>query len=364
MNEVLVLSKSFAAPGGVANFVRSVLESLPPDVRAHHLAIGRDPERKRTFRSLATPLLDNVRLARRVRAMRPSCVHVNPSLNWPSLLRDGAFLLTLRVIRCDRIVVFFHGWSWGTAERIERSPLLAWTVARILRPVPVICVLSSTFKASLERMGVAGERIHVLTTMYDGHIFHGLPCVRRSRSPTILFLGRLVPEKGAGVLLEAFAELAQLLPEARLVIAGDGPEKPVLEARAAVLGLQERVSFPGYLTGTAKGRALLDADVFAFPTRYGEGCPVALLEAMAAGLPIVTTRAGGIPDIFEDGINGLLIHPVRVDTIKAALRRALTDQAWARECGYQNRAKARQTYTGSVVGSRLRELYRLAGERP
>jgi glycosyltransferase involved in cell wall biosynthesis len=99
-------------------------------------------------------------------------------------------------------------------------------------------------------------------------------------------------------------------PDARLILAGEGPEQDKIRSWIDRHGMSYRVKLPGYLHGEAKAQVLRGANMFVFTTYYGEGCPISLLEAMPAGLPVITTPVGGIPDIFIDGENGILIDHV------------------------------------------------------
>ncbi len=111
--------------------------------------------------------------------------------------------------------------------------------------------------------------------------------------PTIGWVGRMVPVKALSLLFEAVTLLPPALRDTRLLLVGDGPERARLEARAALLGIAERVDFRGFVPDPGPDRARMD--VFALPSLY-EGVPVALLEAMGAGLPCVAAAVGGIPD--------------------------------------------------------------------
>jgi glycosyltransferase involved in cell wall biosynthesis len=179
---------------------------------------------------------------------------------------------------------------------------------------------------------------------------------------TLLFLSRIEKTKGVFELIEAYARLCRRYPGLRLVMAGEGPARPGLQQRAAQLGL-DGVSFPGYIRNAAKAQALVDADLFVLPTYYGEGCPVALLEAMGAGLPCVTNAVGGIPDVFNDGTNGVLLNEVTVDSIADALEELLSDPDRRQEIAKHNRVEAWSRYEARVVipriESRLREVANL-----
>lgn len=149
-------------------------------------------------------------------------------------------------------------------------------------------------------------------------------------SPTILFLGRLAEKKGVHVLLPAFAALRASHPDARLVIAGDGPWRAQLEHQARDgLGLDERaVDFAGYVTGDAKRALLAAADVHVLPSVTAddgdaEGMPVSLLEGLASGSVCVATASSGADEVIADGVSGFLVEERDEAQLAVALARAL-----------------------------------------
>lgn len=157
------------------------------------------------------------------------------------------------------------------------------------------------------------------------------PSGSRGTSPTLVFLGRLAEKKGCHYLLAAFARVADSHPDARLVIAGDGPWRDRLERQARTeLGLDERqVRFLGYTTGEAKRDLLASADVYVLPSITAdsgdaEGLPVSLLEGLAAGAVCIATASSGADEVISDGENGLLIDERSVEALVTALRCALT----------------------------------------
>ena len=116
--------------------------------------------------------------------------------------------------------------------------------------------------------------------------------------------------------------------------------------------IQDKVSFPGYLVGNEKVENLLASDVFVFPS-FSEGCPVALLEAMGAGLPVITTPVGGIPDIFIDGKNGVLLKSVEPEDIAEAIERLLSNEELCRVTGEHNRREAWEKYEARIVCKKI-----------
>jgi glycosyltransferase involved in cell wall biosynthesis len=154
----------------------------------------------------------------------------------------------------------------------------------------------------------------------------------------LLYVGRLMPEKGVDTLLTALASV----PDARLLIVGGGNERHRLEALARQLGVDGRVDFHGGISDRAVLQAVYRrAALFVLPS-HSEGLGCVLLEAMAAGVPIVATNAGGIPDLVADGVNGLLVPPQDSAALAAALRRALGDPQLRRSLAARGRAVVEQ----------------------
>ncbi|MCL2509257.1 MAG: glycosyltransferase family 4 protein [Oscillospiraceae bacterium] len=147
----------------------------------------------------------------------------------------------------------------------------------------------------------------------------------RPKSPrkTVTALGRLVPAKGFDVLIRAFADVSRTYPEHRLIIFGDGGEREKLTALANELGAGERVVFPG--TSPDAVREVARSSVFVLSSRY-EGMPNALIEAMACGVPCVSTLCQmGPEELITDGVNGILIPVDDTDAMSAAMIRVLSD---------------------------------------
>lgn len=183
--------------------------------------------------------------------------------------------------------------------------------------------------------------------------------------PTILYAGRLRTRKAVAVLIEAFAELRSLGgagATARLVIAGDGEHRDALEARVAELGLGEAVRFLGAVPRSEMVRLYATAQVFCLPSIY-EGFPLAILEAMAAGLPVVSTTVSGIPEAVSDGESGLLVPPEDATALAHALHRLLADSSLRRAMGEASRRRVEEHFSIGHVAARYLELWQEVAER-
>lgn len=185
---------------------------------------------------------------------------------------------------------------------------------------------------------------------------------RRGGGPLLVFVGRLVPEKGVGDLLDAVHQLHASTPDVTALIVGDGPERALFEQRARELGIAERVAFCGWLPSTQVQVHLRAADIFVGPSRpaadgWVEAQGLTLIEAMLAGLPVIATALGGITDAIHHGETGLVVTPAAPVEIAAAIRRLIADPGLAARLGIAARELALQEFTREICARRFSELY-------
>jgi glycosyltransferase involved in cell wall biosynthesis len=174
--------------------------------------------------------------------------------------------------------------------------------------------------------------------------------------PVVLFLGRLHERKGLHLLIPAFAEAAQNVPDARLLIVGpDEGQRAALDAQVEQLKVGERVIFTGLLTGEDKLAALAAADLFALPA-VGEGFSMAVLEAMACGLPVLLTPGCNFPEVAAAGA-GLVVER-EVSALREALHALLTDEERRASMGRSARELVHARYTWPQVVTQLEDVYR------
>ncbi len=168
----------------------------------------------------------------------------------------------------------------------------------------------------------------------------------------VVTVGRMSLEKGQADLLSAIALLKDIpgLPRHRFVMVGDGPEEESLRRQAASLGIEDRVVWAGFQKNVVPYYAL--AAIFALPS-HSEGSPNVILEAMAAGLPIAATSVGGVPEILEDGVTGLLVPARNPRALAEALRRLLLSEDLR---GQLAAAAQRQAETAHTLRAYKREL--------
>ena len=170
------------------------------------------------------------------------------------------------------------------------------------------------------------------------------------RAPLVLTVARLDAQKGVAYLLDAAAEV----PDAIFVIAGEGPERATLEARASALGIAHRVRFLGHRRDVPPLLAI--ADLFVLPSLW-EGLPLSVLEAMAAGVPVVATRIGGTDELVRDGETGTLAPPENGSALAEAIRAALYDRERALRMAAAARALVEREHSSAVMVSATSALY-------
>ncbi len=342
--------------GGVAIFIEAMRRAIDTSVETTHFLVGKRAGQSSIASAALNPAVDSWRLAKHLRTTRPDVVHINPSLNLKSLFRDGLLLLVMRLLRKREVFMFFHGWEEDLSTAIS-SHMIWRTLFRYIYGWPrITVVLAERFRHQLLAMGFPPERIQVDSAMFDGAIFDGL-----SRQPhserRLIFLSRLVPGKGMWELLDAFDLLKSKYPDLSLYFVGDGTEREALVAAVAQRGFKD-VVITGFVSTREKAQHLLDGDIFVFPTLYGEGCPASLLEAMATGMPCITTRVGGIPDVFIDGENGVLLDTVTPQTISAAIAELLDNTPRMAAIAATNRDTGWKKYEAKSVSARIEASYR------
>lgn len=208
------------------------------------------------------------------------------------------------------------------------------------RAAAVVAISSEHRKLALRCMPELD--IAVIHNGVDTVAFHPPAAVDTRRPLTFLCVGRLVERKGHRYLLEAFARLRRrsTVP-LRLAFAGQGEIEGALRAQAERLGIAGEVRFLGYVARGDIAAVYREADVFVLASQ-NEGMSIALLEAMASGLPVIVTRAGGTAELVEDGVNGLIVPWADVAALAAALGRFVDEPSLQREVSAQNRQRAEQ----------------------
>lgn len=202
---------------------------------------------------------------------------------------------------------------------------------------------------------------------YSSVVYNGLevpsvtPAPLPFHPPRLLCLGRLAEEKGFDLAVKAFASLTDRFPNARLVIAGDGPLRSPLENQATELGLERSVEFVGWVTPENVSELLNAATIVIMPS-HREGLPSVALEAALMGRPVVATRVGGLPEIVVHQKTGLLVDDATPEAFAAAIRLLLEQPQTATAFGHAARRRAQELFSFERYVDAYDELYRKIGK--
>lgn len=191
-----------------------------------------------------------------------------------------------------------------------------------------IIAVSEDLKAQMMKLGIAGDKIQVVYNGVD-HALFSQNYPREVQSPYLLFVGNLKQDKGVMELLQAFSALNQTFSAHKLVVAGSGTMQEKMRHYAREQGISDRVIMLGNVAHNKLPALMQHAQLLVLPS-YHEGVPNVLLESMAAGTPVVATAVGGIPEIVDPGVTGLLIHSAEPAVLAQAIEAALLKN-WDRQ---------------------------------
>ncbi|MEP0822273.1 MAG: glycosyltransferase family 4 protein [Ignavibacterium sp.] len=238
----------------------------------------------------------------------------------------------------------FRRWLYACIDKM----LLRWTNG-------VICVARSDFEAGT-RAGVVPGDASVITNGIDVDEFRPLTRVK-VRNKKVGTIGRMHVQKGQEYLLEAMRRVIDREPSATLRIVGDGKLMERLRAQAAGLGIAEHTEFAGARTDTAE--QLSSMHVFVLPSLW-EGFPIVVLEAMAAGKPIVATGVNGVSEILEDGVDSILVPPRDAERLAEGILRLLSSDDLADRLAARALDKVRRSFDVGTMVERTEKLYERA----
>lgn len=292
-----------------------------------------------------------------LRRERP-LVHVHLSAN-ASFWRKSIVCLLARLTGRPYLLHVHSGFFPEFYER-QSGPLARRLIRGIFADAATLIALSEQWRSWLLKISPAA-RIEVLpnaVTLPD------LGRVRRSASdgPTLLFLGDINRSKGVFDLVRACARVIPQFPRLRLVCGGVGAVDE-LRRLCEQLGIGDRVSCPGWLQADRKCAELAAATAFVLPS-YAEALPMALLEAMSWRLPVITTPVGGIPQVIEHEVNGLLFSPGDIDGLAASIARFVREPALGEKLGAAARGTIERSYSLQSSVEHLIQIYRGFGIEP
>ncbi len=304
--------------------------------------------------------IDYVRFIKVLRGEPLDLVHINMSLNTRGVLRDSVFIILTRMLR-KRYLVFFHGWDKNFDKKLDGISL--WLFKRIYLSSRAFIVLAEYFKNRLREWDFR-QPIYVESTLVDDDLMKGFDIDAsmdkriNEKDKKILFLARIIKEKGIYETIDAIVLLQKKYPGLSLIIAGDGEERVSVDRYVRSHNIQNIV-FAGYVTGKNKHDVFQDSYLYCLPS-YQEGMPGSLLEALSFGLPIITQPVGGIVDFFENGKNGFISERREPALIAQDIETLLVAEDLYRNISLNNYRLGKERYLASAGVKRIENIYKQA----
>ena len=272
------------------------------------------------------------------------------------LLKNGAVVLAARATRTP-IVLRIHGGNFDRAYR-EAGSLEQAIVRRILRAADRVVLLSHSWESVVKSIEPAA-RTTVIPNSVDCDVLAQTQQQRPAGAEDVLMLGNFCERKGHFDAVDAAAMVSKSHPRVRFHFFGaerDAGALAALQAKVREAGLQRTVNFLAPVFGPEKLDRIASAGIFILPS-HTENMPMAVMEAMAAGMAVVATRVGAIPEMIDDGETGVLIEPRQPARLAEAIVRLLDDPQARRRIGGRAAAAARAAWDKRAVGNRTAELF-------
>ena len=360
-NATANMARELAALGVEVRVLTSAFAGLPGSERVDGVTIQRIPTlRRRRDRSSIVEMLAFLASSLVAAPLLAARWRPDATIAYFGLPCGPAAWMVRRLFGVPYIVSLRGGDVPGFQyEGISLYHRLAGPLIATLWRRAAAVVANSEGLAALARRFTPDQPVLIIPNGVDTALYQPGHRPERPAGPLrLLFVGRLVRQKGLDCLLEAIARLPA--PDAvDLQLVGDGPARSELEHQAAALGVAGQVAFTGWAERAAMPGLYAGADVFVFPSR-DEGMPNVVLEAMAAGLPVVATRIAGTRDLVVEGETGLMIDTDDADALAAAIARLASDPALRHRLGGQGRHRVVEAFSWRAVA----EAYLHLAQRP
>lgn len=272
-------------------------------------------------------------------------VHVHLS-EPPSAMRKCLFVPLAKLLG-KKVIVHFHAFSPETTINGRHGNVYRYLFTK----ADVVIVLSQLWKKYVNGTFGLGDKVRVVYNPCTAEIFPQA----YERKKQILYAGTVNSRKGYRDMIEAFATIAEASPGWHIVFAGNG-EVAQGEALAAKLGISSQTEFLGWVAGAEKDKAFKEAAVFCLPS-YAEGFPMAVLDAWAYGLPVITTPVGGIPDVAFDGENMLLFTPGDTKALAEKMRLLINDASLRERIARHSLELSKTTFNIDTINKEIGRIY-------
>lgn len=349
----IILVPRLSNQGGIANYYRV----LKPYLQNSFTYVYRGKSsRSNKFWRFITDYFNFYQLT--FNSRNDGVVLINSSLGFGGFFRDG--LYSLITPRKKKRIIFFRGWNPSFENKIQSNWFLKYWLRLTFLKADHLIVLSSKFKKKLFEFGYTGS-ITVETTVVDETLMQNFSIEELNKKnekfggSVLLYVGNIHKEKGVREITDSLALLKRnkKIHDFNLNMAGTGPDVDLLKDKAQEENIP--LHFLGYIQGKEKSNAFKKANIFLFAS-YHEGMPNAVLEAMAFGLPIMTTPVGGIPDFFVEGKMGFFLESREPEYIAERIEYLMERPKLMEEISLFNYYYAKEHFYACKVAKRLEAI--------
>lgn len=362
ISRILVLTPDLRNICGISNYFNTI--RLNENIQDFDYFYVNTVDKENAFLKLKRLLINYVIFSRKVANGNYKLIHINPSLNTNSFLRDAIFCLIATLCK-TKIIIFFRGWEDNFEARLHNSLLLKFLFNYTYRLCLNFIVLGKVFKGKLLNLGVDISKVNfwIETTVADSSYLTEFSLEKKFQSfeeeINVLFISRIVKSKGTYIAIDAFDILQKKNSHLKLnlIIAGDGSELPAVRQYVTQNQIAS-VHFLGFVKDARKKEVLLNSHILLFPTHYGEGLPNCILEGMLYGMPIISRYNGAISDVVTHEENGFLSESKDPYIFSHFLQRLVNDKNLYKKMAKINHEKALSNFTNEKVKSRILEIYK------
>lgn len=266
---------------------------------------------------------------------------------------SGLIGVFLKKVHGKPLALTVHG---SDINNLPPHGLMKKTSVYVLKNADKIVAVSNALKDTVTGFGILSDKVKVIPNAVELSDFP--PGLKERMGFKILFVGRLVPEKGLEYLIKSMEFIVKEIPQATLTVVGGGPMREELEGLVEGYSMGDKIRFEGMKPHSEILRYLQDTDLFVLSS-LSEGLPLTVLEAMAAGKPVVATNVGGIPDAVIDGESGILVPPKDIDALSKAIISLLGDRVKQIRMGEKARKRSEEKFSWEKIVESVVKIYNL-----
>jgi glycosyltransferase involved in cell wall biosynthesis len=349
--KILIVTTDPNKSGGVANYYKTLLGNFSFDVE--YFIQGSRTDKDGFFSDINRLVSDYKIFKKQITENKYDLILLNPSMDFKSVVRDSKFIQLSKKHSSAKLILFWRGFILNFFDNyIEKK--FTKLFASVFFKADAHIVLGTIFKDRLQNIGCTSP-IYCETTIVGNDFFKKGPKVFSKERLNILFLARVEKTKGIYEAIDAYNIVKKKYAGAFFTIAGNGFEYGDAKNYVEKNEIKD-VTFLGDVRGQAKINVLENADVYLFPS-YFEGMPNSVLEAMAMGIPVVTTNVGGLADFFKNEKMGYISNSCEPDILAGYIEKLFLDVELRKQISKTNIQYAKENFSLSVVLKRLENVF-------